>query len=374
MFKKHAYYHKSNYFNINLDPILMLAIIGLLIYSVIIIWAASNQNISILENKIQQIFFSLTVMIIMSKISINIYEKLAPYIYIFSIILLIIVYIFGHPIKGVRRWLYLGSTLRFEPSEIAKISVPLMLARFLNYKGSLLGIKHVIISLILIFIPTILVALQPDLGTAILIAISGIFVIFFSGIRLNLILLVILLIISCIPILWIFFMHNYQKLRIMAFLNPNLDHLGVGYHIIQSQIAIGSGGNYGKGWLQGTQSQLNFLPEHHTDFIFAVLAEELGFIGVIILLIFYLIIIIRSFNIAMKIRNKFATTIIVSLMSTLFFYIFLNIGMVIGILPIVGIPLPLISYGGSSLMIIMSGFGIIMSIYSTNKKIYYYRK
>ncbi|MFP3014366.1 MAG: peptidoglycan glycosyltransferase MrdB [Arsenophonus sp.] len=350
----------------HIDIPIFLIIVILTIYGVLIMWSATGQNINMIQQKIIQTIIGFAVMIVMAQISPRIYENLAPYLYVFCIILLIFVDEFGQISKGAQRWLDIGF-VRFQPSEIAKIAVPLMVARFVNRDLCPPTLKNTLVALILTFLPTLLVAVQPDLGTSILVASSGLFILFLAGINWKLIAIAGASIASFIPILWFFLMHDYQRNRVMMFLNPETDPLGAGYHIIQSKIAIGSGGLFGKGWLHGTQSQLEFLPERHTDFIFAVLTEELGLIGVVFLLILYLLLIIRGLIIAINAQNIFARVIVGDLMLILFVYIFINIGMVSGILPVVGIPLPLVSYGGSALIILMAGFGIIMSIHTHRK-------
>nr|WP_320408644.1 rod shape-determining protein RodA [Blochmannia endosymbiont of Polyrhachis (Hedomyrma) turneri] len=347
-----------------IDRILFFFIILLLIYSLFIMWSASGQNIFIVEKKIIQIIFGLIIMIGLAQIPPRIYETLAPYLYCFCIFLLILVNIYGDITKGAQRWLFFGD-IRFQPSELVKIIMPLILARYVHYydNESLSSVKHTSFVLILILIPTVLVAYQPDLGSAILISISGLFTLFFAGFSGKLIVIIISIVIFSIPIIWFFYMHDYQRDRINTLLNPDLDPLGTGYHITQSKIAIGSGGLTGKGWLNGTQSQLEFLPERHTDFIFSVIGEELGLIGEIVLLLLYVNIIIRGFFIAINAKNIFGRIISSSLMIILFIYVFTNIGMVSGLLPVVGIPLPLVSYGGSALIVFLSSFGIIMSVY-----------
>ncbi len=357
---------KSLWMRFHLDPFFLLVITLLLIYSAIVIWSASGQDIGMLERKLAQISFGFIIMIAMAQIPPRIYEGWAPYLYIICIILLIAVDVFGQISKGAQRWLDLG-IVRFQPSEIAKIAVPLMVARFVNRDICPPSLKNTALALILIFMPTLLVAAQPDLGTAILIAASGLFVLFLSGMSWKLIGIAVLLVAGFIPVLWFFLMHDYQRNRIMMLLNPESDPLGAGYHIIQSKIAIGSGGLRGKGWLHGTQSQLEFLPERHTDFIFAVLAEELGLIGVLLLLALYLLLIVRGLVIASRAQNTFGRVMAGGLMLILFVYVFVNIGMVSGILPVVGVPLPLVSYGGSALIVLMAGFGIVMSIHTYRK-------
>ncbi|MCL6408311.1 rod shape-determining protein RodA, partial [Dickeya dadantii] len=268
---------------IHIDLPFLLCILALLGYSLFVLWSASGQDVGMMERKAVQIVLGFTVMIVMAQIPPRVYEGWAPYLYVVCVILLLIVDIFGQISKGAQRWLDLGF-IRFQPSEIAKIAVPLMVARFINRDMCPPSLKNTAIALILIFVPTLLVAAQPDLGTSILIALSGLFVLFLGGMSWSLIGIAVLLLAAFIPILWFFLMHDYQRARVMMLLDPESDPLGAGYHIIQSKIAIGSGGLSGKGWLHGTQSQLEFLPERHTDFIFAVLAEELGLIGVLILL------------------------------------------------------------------------------------------
>lgn len=347
----------------HLDPSFLLFILILLAYSVFITWSASGQSVLMLERKLMQIGLGLVVMFVLAQFPPRFYEKWAPYLYLICIILLILVDIIGHTSKGAQRWLNLGF-LRFQPSEIAKIAVPLMVARFISRDGCPPSLKNTLLTLLIIALPTLLVAMQPDLGTAILVAASGVFIIFLAGISWRFITACCVAIATFIPVMWIFLMHGYQRERIITLFNPERDPLGKGYHIIQSKTAIGSGGIWGKGWLEGTQSQLEFLPERHTDFIFSVIAEELGFIGAVILLILYLCLISRGLMIAAQAQTAFGRILAGGLTLIFFIYIFINIGMVSGILPVVGVPLPLVSYGGSSLVVLMASFGIIMSIHT----------
>ncbi|PWC15175.1 rod shape-determining protein RodA [Brenneria roseae subsp. americana] len=351
---------------IHIDFPFLICILALLGYSLLVMWSASGQDVGMMERKVVQIVLGLVVMIVMAQIPPRVYEGWAPYLYVVCVILLMMVDIFGQISKGAQRWLDLGF-VRFQPSEIAKIAVPLMVARFINRDMCPPSLKNTGIALVLIFTPTLLVAAQPDLGTSILIAASGLFVLFLAGMSWRLIGIAVLLLAAFIPILWFFLMHDYQQARVMMLLDPESDPLGAGYHIIQSKIAIGSGGLSGKGWLHGTQSQLEFLPERHTDFIFAVLAEELGLIGVLVLLAMYLFVIMRGLVIAANAQTSFGRVMVGGLMLILFVYVFVNIGMVSGILPVVGVPLPLVSYGGSALIVLMAGFGIVMSIHTHRK-------
>ncbi|UBM42116.1 peptidoglycan glycosyltransferase MrdB [Hafnia paralvei] len=357
---------RSIWAKMHIDLPFLLCILSILAYSAFVMWSASGQDVDMMERKIGQIFMGLCVMLVMAQIPPRVYESWAPYLYVFCVILLILVDAFGQISKGAQRWLDLGF-VRFQPSEIAKIAVPLMVARFINRDVCPPSLKNTGIALILIFMPTLLVAAQPDLGTSILVAASGLFILFLAGLSWRLILLAVVLVAAFIPILWFFLMHDYQQARVMMLLDPESDPLGAGYHIIQSKIAIGSGGFGGKGWLHGTQSQLEFLPERHTDFIFAVLAEELGLVGVLVLLGLYLLTIMRGLMIAAKAQTTFGRVMVGGLMLILFVYVFVNIGMVSGILPVVGVPLPLVSYGGSALIVLMAGFGIVMSIHTHRK-------
>lgn len=354
---------------LNIDTILVICILSLLIYSVLLSWSASGQNYRILFSKIIQNIIGILVMFIFSKIPPRLYEEYAPHLYIICIIMLLSIIPFGQIIKGAKRWISLGF-LNFQPSEIAKISVILLSSRIIYRNDYPSSNYNILLIIIITIIPALLVAIQPDLGTAILIICSGFFAIFLSGISWKSIMILKILILSMLPIFW-FFMHEYQKDRILTLLNPSRDPLGAGYHIIQSKIAIGSGGLLGKGWLEGTQSQLDFIPERQTDFIFSVLGEEMGFLGTTILMFLYVVIITRSLFISIKTKNIFNKIVVSNLTFIFFIYIFVNIGMVSGILPVVGIPLPLISYGGSSLTIIMAGFGICMSVNNSNKELLY---
>ena len=279
--------------------------------------------------------------------------------------LLILVLAAGDVGKGAQRWLDLY-VIKFQPSEMMKLITPMMLAWYLSEKPLPPTVKPLLISAILVIMPTVLIASQPDLGTSILVAAAGFFVVFLAGLRWRVLLGVFLAGLAFIPVLWRL-MHDYQKQRVLTLLNPESDPLGSGYHIIQSKIAIGSGGIYGKGWLNGTQSQLDFLPERHTDFIFAVFAEEFGMMGAIVLLALYVFIILRGLYIASKAQDSFGRLLAGSLSLTFFVYLFVNVGMVTGVLPVVGVPLPLVSYGGTSMVTLMAGFGMLMSINSNRR-------
>jgi rod shape determining protein RodA len=272
---------------------------------------------------------------------------------------LAIVLLFGETVNGATRWLNIG--INFQPSELMKIAMPLMIARYIARDKIPPSNQSIVFALLIVFVPAELILLEPDLGTAILIAFSGLVVIFLSGIRKRYLAIAMAAFLASLPLIWSS-MHPFQRNRVLTFLNPENDPLGAGYHIIQSKIAIGSGGIFGKGWLNGSQGQLDFLPERTTDFIFPIIAEEFGFLGIILLLGIYLFIIGRGIIIAINSQNLFSRLLASSISLTFFVYVFVNIAMTTGILPIVGIPLPLISAGGTSMVTIMLGLGMLMSI------------
>ncbi len=346
---------------LHVDLVLMFGIITLFCLGLLIIYSAKSE-VSILEKQSLRFLCACLIMIGVAQIPPRLYRIWAPWLYCAGLIMLVLVLVAGGSSKGAQRWLNLGF-IRFQPSELMKIAIPLMVARYLHAQILPPSLKQLFVPSIIILVPTMLVAMQPDLGTAILVASAGFLVIFFAGIRWKTILTLGVLGISSMPVLW-YVLHGYQRERILTLFNPERDPLGTGYHIIQSKIALGAGGLYGNGWLNGTQSQLEFLPESSTDFIFAVLGEEFGLTGALLLLIIYGLIIIRGLYIGVQAQDTFCRLVAGSLIMTFFVYVFVNIGMVSGILPVVGIPLPLISYGGTSLVTIMISFGILMSIWS----------
>lgn len=351
---------------LHLDVPLLLGIVALMVFGLLVMYSASGQNVAMMERQMIRMLLSLGIMFVLAQISPRHYEFWAPYLYVIGVLLLVAVLLFGETAKGAQRWLNLGF-VTFQPSEVIKLAVPLMLARFIGKDSLPPKFSKLIIGLVMLFVPTILIAKQPDLGTSILIAASGVFVLFLSGISWKIISAAAVALASFVPVLWYFLMHDYQRTRVLTLFNPESDPLGAGYHIIQSKIAIGSGGINGKGWLQGTQSQLEFLPERHTDFIFAVIAEEWGLIGVCALLALYLFIIGRGLLLASRAQTAFGRMMAGSIVLSFFVYVFVNIGMVSGILPVVGVPLPLVSYGGTSMVTLMAGFGILMSIHTHRK-------
>ncbi len=346
---------------LHLDGWLLLGLVILTGFGMAILYSALGENMIMFEHRIVQVSLGFLVMFVVAQFPPQFYQYIAPYLFIIGIILLILVDLIGSSSKGAQRWLDLG-LFRFQPSEIIKIAVPLMVATYLGQKPSPLSLKVTLIALIMIMIPTLLVAIQPDLGTAILVGASGVFVVFLAGMRWQLMLTASVAVAGFLPIMWFYLMHDYQRTRVMTLLNPAKDPLGAGYHILQSKIAIGSGGLWGKGWTHSTQSQLEFLPEPHTDFIFAVFGEEWGLIGFCMLMLLYLYIVIRCLQIGVQSEKSFGRILAGALGLIFFIYVFVNIGMVSGILPVVGVPLPLVSYGGTSFVTLMAGFGLVMSI------------
>lgn len=346
---------------LHIDGPLLLALLALSIVSLFVIYSAGGQQSDLVVRQIARIGISFSVLFFVAQINPANYRQFSVLVYLFGIALLIAVLLVGETGKGAQRWLNIGVT-RIQPSEILKLAVPLMLAWYCSQGATPIRFGQVLVGLILIMIPTALIAQQPDLGTSILVACSGIFVLFLAGMSWRVVTTGGLLAAGSLPLLWFFALREYQRQRVLTFLNPESDPLGAGYHIIQSKIAIGSGGLEGKGWLQGTQSQLEFLPERHTDFIFSVFSEEFGLFGVIALLALYGFIIFRGLLIAIRAQSMFNRLLGGSITLTVFVYVLVNIGMVSGLLPVVGVPLPLISYGGTSMVTMMAGFGILMAI------------
>jgi len=350
---------------IHLDLPLLIGLLLLCGFGLAILYSASGQDMGQIQRQLIRLGLAFLVMLIVAQIHPATLKRWSPWLYLVGLALLVAVLVFGQMGKGAQRWLDLGF-FRFQPSEMVKLAVPMMIAWFLAEKPLPPDWKRLLLSLVLIMIPVLLIFQQPDLGTSLLVASAGIFALFLAGISWRIIGGALASLTALAPALW-FFMKDYQRQRVLTFMNPESDPLGSGYHIIQSKIAIGSGGVYGKGWLNGTQSNLDFLPERHTDFIFAVLAEEFGFIGILLLLSIYLFIILRGLYIASRGQDTYSRLLGGALILVFFVYLFVNAGMVSGILPVVGVPLPLISYGGTSLVTLMAGFGILMSIHTHRK-------
>lgn len=349
----------------HLDLPLLTALVLLCGFGLVVLYSASNQDWSDVQRQLMRLGLAFGVLVALAQVHPANLWRWAPWLFVAGVAMLLGVLIFGDVGKGAQRWLDLG-ILRFQPSELVKITVPMMIAWYLSERPLPPSWQRLSLAALMILVPVLLIAKQPDLGTALLVASAGAFVLFLAGMSWRLIGALGVFAASLAPVVW-YFMRPYQRQRVLTFLHPENDPLGTGYHIIQSQIAIGSGGLYGKGWLNGTQSHLEFLPERHTDFIFAVLSEEFGLAGVMLLLALYFFIIVRGLYIATQAQDTFSRLLSGALTLVFFVYLFVNTGMVSGILPVVGVPLPLVSYGGTSLVTIMAGFGILMSIHTHRK-------
>ncbi len=353
----------SLWWRLHLDWPLCAGLIALMIIGLFVLYSAVGGNVDIIKKQALRMVLSLAIMFLIAQVPPRLFKQWSFGLYLGTVVLLILVLWIGDIGKGAQRWLVVAG-IRFQPSELMKLAMPLMLAWFLDQKPLPPDRQRLVLSFLFIFVPTLLIALQPDLGTSVLIAMTGLFVIFLAGISWRLIATLVGLIIVYAPIHWVYFMHDYQRRRVLTFLNPESDPLNSGYHIIQSKIAIGSGGLVGKGWLNGTQSQLDFLPERHTDFIFSVMAEEFGFLGVTALLVLYCFVVARALYLSVQAQDSFSRLTMGALALTLFVYVFVNIGMVSGMLPVVGLPLPLISYGGTSMVTLLASMGVIMSMHT----------
>ena len=358
--------YRSIWQYIHVDTILMFCLALLFSAGLCILYSASNESFSTIQNQLLRVGLAFVVMIMVAQVPPTTLQRWAPLIYTLGVLLLIIVLFIGHIGKGGQRWLTMG-ILRFQPAELLKLAIPMFLAWYCHRIYLPISTKTVLIAAPIILIPVILTAKQPDLGTAIILLIAGASVLFLAGLSWRLMSLLAGILLMCTPLLW-FVMYDYQRNRVLTFFNPERDPLGKGYHIIQSKIAIGSGGLFGKGWLNGTQSHLHFLPEHKTDFIFAVCGEEFGFIGCLAVITLCMLIVARGWYITLHAQDTFSRLLAGSITLSFFVSFFINMGMVTGILPVVGLPLPFISYGGSSLMTLMVSFGILMSI-QTHKKL-----
>lgn len=348
--------------HMHLDGLLLLGLLVLLGIGLMVLYSASGQDSALLIRQLIRITMAFAILFALAQIHPDRMRDSAYWMYGIGLALLVAVLIFGHEGKGAQRWLDLGF-FRFQPSELMKLAVPLVIASYMAERRLPPTAFRLFVGLVMIVLPSLLIAKQPDLGTAILIASSGLIVLFLSGIAWRIIWGFMALCAASLPVLW-YVMHEYQRQRVLTFFNPESDPLGAGYHIIQSKIAIGSGGLYGRGWLEGTQSHLEFLPERSTDFIFAVIAEEFGLVGVAVLLLLFLMVAARGLLIAGWAQSGFARLLAGSISITFLVYVFVNVGMVTGLLPVVGVPLPLISYGGTSMVTLLAGFGIIMSIHT----------
>lgn len=351
---------------LHIDKPFIGGLLVLAVLSIVVLYSASAGEPRVALGQAFRLTLGFAIMLAIAQIPPTHLARWSPYIYGTGLVLLIVVMIVGASGKGAQRWLNLG-LLNFQPSEIMKIGVPMVVAGYFSRRSLPPRLPAIALASALVLIPTLLIARQPDLGTAILVMTSGLVALFLAGINWRWIAVMFGAMAASIPVLWAY-LHDYQKQRILTLFSPEADPLGTGYHIIQSMIAVGSGGVYGKGWFNSTQTHLEYLPESSTDFVFAVFAEEFGLIGIFAMFGAYLFVVMRGLAIASNAQDSFARLLAGSLTLTFFLYFFVNIGMVTGILPVVGVPLPIVSYGGSSLVTLMAGFGILMSI-QTHRKI-----
>jgi rod shape determining protein RodA len=351
---------------LHIDGPLLLSVLAVCAVGLIVLYSAAGEDAHIFLGQAARVGLGLVVLTFVAQVPPRVMRIGAPFLYGMGLLLLIAVAVVGDTAMGAQRWLDLGF-VRFQPSEIMKIAVPLCCAWYLHERPLPPDFTTLITVVLIVLVPTLLIAEQPDLGTALLVAAGGGLVILLAGLQLRYILGLAAVVGAAVPVVWMYLLHGYQKQRVLTFLNPQNDPLGAGYHTIQSQIAIGSGGIFGKGYMNGSQAQLEFLPERSTDFIFAVIGEEWGLVGCIVLMALYLLVIGRGLYIAAQAQDTF-TRLMAGGLSLLFsVYVFVNSGMVAGLLPVVGVPLPLVSYGGTSLVTLMAGFGILMSIHSRRK-------
>ena len=348
------------------DPVLTLFVFVTALYGLIILYSASGQSWSMVLRQGAHVVGGLVAMVLLSQVRRDVIIQITPFLFLFSLFLLTAVLLFGTGAKGAQRWLDLPGLPRFQPSELMKLALPAMIAWWLTRHKLPPTLSQLVIAAFMIALPVALVAKQPDLGTSIIIAVSGFFTIFLAGISWRLLAALGGLCVAALPALWMV-MHDYQRTRVMTLLDPQSDPLGAGWNTIQAMTALGSGGLFGKGYAAGTQAQLKFLPESHTDFIVAVLGEEMGFLGISILLVFYALILGRCLVLTTRAEGNFGRLLSGSITLTIFVYIFVNVGMVSGVLPVVGVPLPLISYGGTSIVSLLIGFGLIMSMQRTKR-------
>lgn len=348
-----------------MDAPIVLTVFAICALGFVVLYSASGENESLLLRQAVRFALAMIAFVIIAQVPPRVLRLWTPWVFFVSLGLLLLVEFRGVTGGGAQRWLDLGFS-RFQPSEIMKIAVPMMIAWFMHERALPATFKQLPILLLIICAPTLLIALQPDLGTALLVMASGGLTVLLTGLSLRLILALGAILLGSIPVLWDY-MLDYQRVRVLTFLDPESDPLGAGYNIIQSKIALGSGGLFGKGWLNGTQAHLEFLPERSTDFIFAVLGEEFGLLGLLFLLALYLVLIGRSLYIAAQAQDTFTRLLAGGLGLTFFVYVFVNTGMVCGLLPIVGVPLPLVSVGGTSMVTLMTGFGILAAIHGNRK-------
>jgi rod shape determining protein RodA len=351
---------------LHLDGPLFIALCMVGAVGSIVLFSASGSSLGYLEAQLLRFALGLVAMIMLAQVPPRIIRNAAPWAYVLGLMLLLAVMLTGDIAMGAQRWLDLG-VVRFQPSEIMKLAVPLACAWFLHERPLPPSFVSLLILALGIGIPTLLIAEQPDLGTSLLVAASGGMVVLLAGLQIRYIVALVGALVPVAVVAWHFLLHEYQKQRVLTFLDPQSDPLGSGYHIIQSQIAIGSGGVFGKGYLNGSQAQLEFLPERSTDFVFAVIGEEWGLIGLVTVILLFMFVIGRALYLATMAHDTFSRLASGSLALTFCVYVFVNTGMVTGLLPVVGVPLPFVSYGGTAMVTLMAGFGILMSLCAKRK-------
>jgi rod shape determining protein RodA len=350
---------------LHVDGPLLLAVLAVCAAGLVVLFSAAGEDVSVFLRQAARVGLALVVLVAVAQIPPRVLRAGAPWLYAAGVLLLVAVAVTGDIAMGAQRWLDLG-VVRFQPSEIMKIAVPLACAWYLHDRPLPPDLGSLVVLAVAILVPVLLIAEQPDLGTSLLVAAGGGLVVLLAGLQARYLVGIGALIVGAVPVLW-HYLHDYQRQRVLTFLNPQNDPLGAGYHTIQSQIAIGSGGVFGKGYMNGSQAQLEFLPERSTDFIFAVIGEEWGLVGLGVLMGLYLLVIARGLYIAVQSHDTFSRLIAGALTLTFAVYVFVNTGMVAGLLPVVGVPLPLVSYGGTSMVTLMAGFGILMSVHSRRK-------
>ena len=346
---------------LHLDWPLLLIVYAMLGMGAVVLYSAAGDDLAYLKRQMIYAGLGTVLMFIVAQIPPMVMQRWAWLVYLAGLISLIVVLVVGSGAKGAQRWIDLGF-FRLQPSEVIKLALPLVLSAYLTERAMPPKFKHVFFSLLIVCAPLVLILLQPDLGTGLLVAASGLIVLFLAGLRWRYIFSALAILPVAVLVAWTFVLHEYQKQRVLTMFNPEADKLGAGWNIIQSTTAIGSGGWQGKGWMQGTQSHLDFLPESHTDFIIAVLAEEFGYRGVLVLLGAYALLFVRGLWISFMAKNSFSRLVAGAITFMIFVYVFVNMGMVSGILPVVGVPLPLFSYGGTSLVSMFLAFGVLMAI------------
>ncbi|MGC9456771.1 MAG: rod shape-determining protein RodA [Halothiobacillaceae bacterium] len=352
---------QASRFRLVYDPILLFLLVILASVGLVAGYSASGGDLAQVEKMALRFGMAFAVMILVAQVPPRLFFAAAPWAFAGGVALLVAVLFFGDVGKGAQRWLDLGF-VRFQPSEMMKLAVPLMIAWYLAHRPLPPRLPDILVVLGLVGLPGWLIMAQPDLGTALLVSAAGLFVLYFAGLAWRYIVGFLLVAAMVAPLLWHFVLHEYQKRRVLTLFDPQADPLGAGYHVIQSMIAIGSGGLYGKGWMEGTQAHLDFLPEGTTDFVLAVFAEEFGLVGMLFLFLLYLMIVLRCMLIAVRAESVAGRLFGAAVAMTLLVYVFVNAGMVVGLLPVVGVPLPLMSYGGTALVTLMVGLGMLMAI------------